>query len=120
MRNDINDLKPLKKWYKNNICLIGDAGHATTPNMGQGGAQAIEDAYYLSHLLEKSPRENVFQLFQQKRQAKVDSIVKQSWTTGKMAHWKYGKGIRNALLKRVPKTLLNKKMVEMYEIEKYP
>lgn len=119
LRNDINDLKPLKKWYKNNICLIGDAGHATTPNMGQGGAQAIEDAYYLSHLLEKSPRENVFQLFQQKRQAKVDSIVKQSWTTGKMAHWKYGKGIRNALLKRVPKTLLNKKMVEMYEIEKY-
>jgi 2-polyprenyl-6-methoxyphenol hydroxylase-like FAD-dependent oxidoreductase len=34
LKNDINDLKPLDKWYKDNICLIGDAGHATTPNMG--------------------------------------------------------------------------------------
>ena len=63
LRNDIYDLEPLLKWHKNNICLIGDAGHATTPNMGQGGAQAIEDAHYLSNLIVENSDENVFELF---------------------------------------------------------
>lgn len=119
IRNDINDLKPLKKWYKDNVCLIGDAGHATTPNMGQGGAQAIEDAYYLSHLLHNPSNENMFKAFQEKRQRKVNSVVSQSWTTGQMAHWKYGRGIRNFILKNIPKKLLNRKMIDMYQIEKY-
>ncbi|WP_109301237.1 FAD-dependent monooxygenase [Aquimarina sp. AU474] len=118
LRNDINDLKPLDNWSKGNICLIGDAGHATTPNMGQGGAQAIEDAYYLGNLIGKNPNQNVFELFQKKRQSKVNTIVKQSWTTGKMAHWKYGTNIRNFLLKHMPKKIMERKMMEMYHIEK--
>jgi len=86
--------------------------------MGQGGAQAIEDAYYLSRLIEINPNQNIFNLFQQKRQDKVNRIVKQSWTTGKMAHWKYGTNLRNFMLKNIPKKILEKKMMEMYEIEK--
>lgn len=118
LRNDINDLKPLENWCKNNVCLIGDAGHATTPNMGQGGAQAIEDAYYISNLIQENPTQNIFDLFQQKRQSKVNMIVKQSWTTGKMAHWGYGKSFRNFLLKNMPKKILENKMMKMYQIEK--
>ena len=118
LRNDINDLKPLKNWCKDTICLIGDAGHATTPNMGQGGAQAIEDAYYLSNLIANNPKQNIFKSFQKQRAPKVNSIVKQSWSTGKMAHWKYGTGIRNFLLKKLPKKFLEKKMMELFHIEK--
>ncbi|MBW1296982.1 FAD-dependent monooxygenase [Aquimarina litoralis] len=118
MRNDISDLKPLEVWHKNNILLIGDAGHATTPNMGQGGAQAIEDAYYLSELLKQESTKNIFEIFQQKREKKVHQIVKQSWNTGKMAHWKYGKGIRNFLLKNAPKKMIEKQMLTMYQIDK--
>ncbi len=118
MRNDISDLYPLEKWHENNICLIGDAGHATTPNMGQGGAQAIEDAHYLSSLIAKYPNENIFERFQQKRKKKVDDIARNSWVTGKMAHWKYGRGIRNFLLKNIPKKMVERKMMEMYHIEK--
>ncbi len=118
LRNDINDLTPLENWYVNTICLIGDAGHATTPNMGQGGAQAIEDAYYLSHFIEKYPDQNVFNLFQRKRQPKVNSIVKQSWTTGKMAHWNYGVSFRNFLLRNMPPKMLENKLMKMYQIEK--
>ncbi|MGL1888482.1 MAG: FAD-dependent monooxygenase [Reichenbachiella sp.] len=119
MRNDINDLKPLKNWHKDNICLIGDAGHATTPNMGQGGAQAIEDAYYLSHLIATKPDQNVFEAFQQQRNKKVKAIVQQSWTTGKMAHWKYGKGFRNFILKSIPNNIMVKKMIELYQIASF-
>ncbi len=118
LRNDINDLEPLQQWHKGHICLIGDAGHATTPNMGQGGAQAIEDAYYLSHMIHAYPDQNPFLLFQQKRQRKVNAIVKQSWTTGKMAHWSYGQHLRDFLLKHIPKTIVEKKIMEVYQIEK--
>lgn len=119
LKNDINDLKPLDKWYKNNVCLIGDAGHATTPNMGQGGAQAIEDAYYLSNLIKAENDKNIFELFYQRRRKKVKSIVQQSWSTGKLAHWKYGKNTRNFLLQKVPKKFIERKMIELYEIEKF-
>jgi 2-polyprenyl-6-methoxyphenol hydroxylase-like FAD-dependent oxidoreductase len=119
IKSDISDLKPLHKWYQNNICLIGDAGHATTPNMGQGGAQAIEDAFYLSNAIQTVSGEKAFELFQKRREKKVNGIVKQSWNTGKMAHWRYGKNIRNFVLQNMPKKIIEKKMIELYELEKF-
>ena len=117
VRNDIIDLALLDHWYHDNICLIGDAAHATTPNMGQGGAQAIEDAYYLSKMIANDQgNKHNFKIFEGKRKKKVTTIVNQSWSTGKMAHWKYGQGFRNFVLKRVPKKVLQKKMIEMYQI----
>jgi 2-polyprenyl-6-methoxyphenol hydroxylase-like FAD-dependent oxidoreductase len=37
-------------WYRGRVLLIGDAAHATTPHMGQGAAQAVEDAVVLGEL----------------------------------------------------------------------
>lgn len=118
LRNDISDLVRLEKWHHNNICLIGDAGHATTPNMGQGAAQAIEDAYYLSNLIAANPDKNIFAEFEQKRRKKVDMIVNQSWSTGQMAHWKRGRGFRNLLVKILPSSILEKKLMQVYTLEK--
>ncbi|HYI78870.1 MAG TPA: FAD-dependent monooxygenase, partial [Chryseolinea sp.] len=39
--NDIIDIKPLKRFAFERILLMGDAAHATTPNMGQGACMAI-------------------------------------------------------------------------------
>jgi len=119
IRNDITDLKPLINWHQNNICLIGDACHATTPNMGQGAAQAIEDAYYLSNLQNTKPYMNVFNQFQKKRQSKVNSIVNQSFFIGRIAHLKYAQGLRNIILKKIPRKLLMKEILKLYQIEKY-
>ncbi len=117
LKNDIFDLVPLDKWYHGNCCLIGDACHATTPNMGQGGAQAIEDAHYLSYLITQHPEKNTFGLFEALRKEKVNTIVRQSWTTGKLAHWKYGRRLRNILLASIPQSMLDQKMSEMYHVE---
>ena len=44
LRNDVYYLEPLPRWSRDRIVLLGDAAHATTPGVGQGAAQAIEDA----------------------------------------------------------------------------
>jgi 2-polyprenyl-6-methoxyphenol hydroxylase-like FAD-dependent oxidoreductase len=35
-------------WYRGRVVLIGDAAHATSPHLGQGAAQAVEDAVVLA------------------------------------------------------------------------
>ena len=40
-------------WHKGRVLLLGDAAHASTPFMGQGGAMAIEDAVVLKTLLQR-------------------------------------------------------------------
>jgi len=40
-----------EEWYTGRVLLIGDAAHASSPMMGQGGCMAIEDAYVLAEVL---------------------------------------------------------------------
>ncbi|MGB2926387.1 MAG: FAD-dependent urate hydroxylase HpxO [Limnothrix sp.] len=50
-RVEIHDIKPLAKLAKGRVALLGDAGHSTAPDLGQGGCQAMEDAYVLASSL---------------------------------------------------------------------
>ncbi|NND08694.1 MAG: NAD(P)-binding protein [Saprospiraceae bacterium] len=115
----IADLRPIKNWYKGNICLIGDAAHATTPNMGQGACQAIEDAHVLAECLDKFDTEKAFADFQKLRGAKVSKIVNTSWQIGRMAHWEnpIATRLRNQLMKMTPRNLSRKHSEKMFELE---
>ena len=109
------DLKPIKKWQNQNVCLIGDAAHATTPNLGQGACQAIEDAYILGKLLDNGMAiENTFEVYEKLRRKKAHNIVNTSWTVGKMAHIENRIAIwlRNFAMKNMPKSA-NKKQMDM-------
>lgn len=113
--NDIVDLKPINKWQDKNICLIGDAAHATTPNMGQGACQAIEDAYVLGKLLDEGIAfEETFEKYEKLRIKKAHKIVNSSWAFGKIAQIENGLGIwfRNKMMKIIPKSV-NKKQLDM-------
>lgn len=45
------DRQPSKTWFRGRVALLGDAAHATTPNLGQGACMAIEDAVVFAKCL---------------------------------------------------------------------
>ena len=51
LQTDLSDRDPLPGWSSGRITLLGDAAHPMTPDLGQGGAQAIEDGVALGSLL---------------------------------------------------------------------
>lgn len=51
-RVEIHDIEPFMTFYKGRVVLLGDAAHSTTPDIGQGGCQAMEDAIYLARALQ--------------------------------------------------------------------
>ena len=120
--SDIFDLKPIDKWQNENVCLVGDAAHATTPNLGQGACQAIEDAYVLGKLLDNGmPIENTFKAYEKLRRKKAHTIVNTSWTVGKMAHIENRLGIwlRNLVMKNMPKSANKKQMDMIFNLNYY-
>ncbi|MGD1859021.1 MAG: FAD-dependent urate hydroxylase HpxO [Leptolyngbyaceae cyanobacterium] len=50
-RLEISDLDPLPQLAKGRVVLVGDSAHASTPTLGQGGCQAMEDAEVLCRYL---------------------------------------------------------------------
>ncbi|TNE70724.1 FAD-dependent oxidoreductase [bacterium] len=118
LRNDISDLERIPVWHKNRMCLLGDAAHATTPNMGQGACQGIEDAFYIAQilLLESNP-EKAFTLFEKKRREKVDMVVNTSWKIGKAAHQPVSQFFLRSAFKIIPQSLVKKQMETLYEVE---
>jgi hypothetical protein len=116
--NEIIDLKPMEKWSARNLCLIGDAAHATTPNLGQGGCQAVEDAYVIGKLLETEKDWNkIFYQFEKIRKEKVNHIVKTSWILGKIAQWENFTGVRNFLFRNIPENVNQKQMERILKLE---
>ena len=117
--NDIVDIKPLRQFAFGNIVLMGDAAHATTPNMGQGACMAIEDAAILANAIAKYPTvEEAFIAFEKKRIQRTTSIVKNSWQLGRVAQLENRWLIkaRNALLRLTPPSVAEKQMKFLQEI----
>ena len=118
IRHDINDLKRLDTWHQSNVCLLGDAGHATTPNMGQGAGQGIEDAYYIGqYLSQNTSSDKAFIQFEKARRKKVDYVVNNSWMFGKMAHSYFGRIIMKAIMKLTPQKVLLKQLQTLYSVD---
>lgn len=88
IHSDIVDRPPTDIWSKGRIGLIGDAVHSTTPNLGQGGCVAIEDAVALARAMvtTASPAE-AFVAFKSERYKRTSAITNESWRLGKVAQW---------------------------------
>ncbi len=120
LRTDISDLKPLTQWSSGRIGLIGDAAHATTPNLGQGGAMAVEDALALADAFKiLGLNEAAWKRFEQLRRKKVDWTVSTSWFIGKICHVGNPllRSLRNMALKKTPDSVTKKQIQRFYSLD---
>jgi 2-polyprenyl-6-methoxyphenol hydroxylase-like FAD-dependent oxidoreductase len=86
LRSDLNDFEPIHNWSKGRVVLMGDAAHATTPNLGQGANQAMESAYCLAESLAVCPEiGEAFLRYENMRRPKAHLVTKRSWQFGKMS-----------------------------------
>jgi 2-polyprenyl-6-methoxyphenol hydroxylase-like FAD-dependent oxidoreductase len=78
-------------WFKNRVILIGDAVHATIPQLGQGAGLALEDAIVLAELLQTDMEvDAVFQRFMDRRFERCKMVVDASIQIGELEQleWK--------------------------------
>ncbi len=101
LKNDILDHEPRLPWHRGRVAMVGDAAHAVTPNFGQGGCLAIEDAVVLSRLLRplvedlrkrgsvasSSAIEKVFGAFANERFERCRWLAKKSNQMGNLGQW---------------------------------
>jgi 2-polyprenyl-6-methoxyphenol hydroxylase-like FAD-dependent oxidoreductase len=62
----------LDNWVQGRVVLIGDAAHATSPNMAEGASMALEDALVLTRMLAThgSPADGL-SAFSERRRARI-------------------------------------------------
>jgi FAD-dependent urate hydroxylase len=69
----------LDRWTRERVVLIGDAAHATSPNMAQGAAMALEDALVLTDCLRKiSAIPDAIAAFEARRRPRTDWVRAQT------------------------------------------
>lgn len=105
LQNDISDLPALPTWVNHRVALLGDAAHAMTPNLGQGGCQAIEDALVLAKSFQHyDDVPSALIAYQQARKRYVEDIVAQSRTIGTLLtlNSRLLSTVRNVALARLP------------------
>jgi FAD-dependent urate hydroxylase len=92
------DMPRVRRWYRDNMIIIGDAAHATSPAAGQGAAMALEDAVVLAQCLRDVP-DQAFPTFEGLRRERVERVVKAgARSSNAKAAGPVGRVVRDAVL----------------------
>ena len=119
IKNEVMDFAPLPQWHRGRICLIGDAAHASTPYMGQGGCQAVEDAFTLALAMQRHPENpaEAFAAMQQLRRTKARHIVRTSRLLGRVGYLAGAAGLlRNFAMRATPQWVTERQFCGVYAL----
>lgn len=120
LQNDCYDREPERGWSENRVCLMGDAAHPTTPNMGQGGCLALEDAVVLTRKLQNASEPSIaFREFERSRYSRAKLVNRRSLLVGRIGQWQnpFLVQTRNFLAKHTPKKMMEQGLDEFYGYE---
>ena len=100
VQSDVIDRPPSAQWGEGRVTLLGDAIHPTTPNLGQGACQALEDAVALADCFRgRTAVEESLRVYEERRKARTRMVTERSWQLGRMLQWEnpVASWMRNAL-----------------------
>jgi 2-polyprenyl-6-methoxyphenol hydroxylase-like FAD-dependent oxidoreductase len=119
VRTDLFDFPPMSAWSRHNVVLLGDAAHAMTPNLGQGGAQAVEDAFVLAEQFgQASSVAEALENYERIRVPKAKWIVKTAWSFGRISHWRnpWARRARDEAIRWTPSSISQKQLDKLYSL----
>jgi 2-polyprenyl-6-methoxyphenol hydroxylase-like FAD-dependent oxidoreductase len=107
------DRPPARSWGRGRMTLLGDAIHPTTPNLGQGGCLAMEDAMILARCFEKyGPNESALRRYERHRYKRTTTLSRYSRYYGNVGQWEnvWARGMRRTALALIPEALAQRVM----------
>ena len=120
LRNDIYDLVPLPPIVQGRVALLGDAAHATTPNLGQGACQAIEDSVVIAACLKTAERVEPGLLeYEGRRLPRVTQVYRRSRNIGVVAQLQNRAAcwLRNCIMRTAPNEAALRQMQSLVGVE---
>ncbi len=88
-RLDVYDRPPTSRWGEGRVTLLGDAAHPMAPNVGQGAAQAAEDAVVLARCLRAATDvPAALRAYEAQRMGRTAAMIKESRTVGTLGQWR--------------------------------
>lgn len=115
----IMDLEPINSYNFNRVLIIGDAAHATTPNMGQGACMAVEDVCVLVDELKNNPDNIIlcFENYNKRRLKRTQYIIHTSRLAGKVAQLenKFLTSVRNFAFRQLPTSIAQSPLDDLLE-----
>jgi len=124
-RLPIEDLdRPLSAFHRGRCVLLGDAAHAMTPDLGQGGNQAMEDAADLTARLHAQLADGpnapagvaaALDAYDRARRGRTQAVAARARSVGRVAQARgfLSAPLRNALLRVTPSAAVARQLDEL-------
>jgi 2-polyprenyl-6-methoxyphenol hydroxylase-like FAD-dependent oxidoreductase len=116
---DIYDRPPVPRWSSGRAVLVGDAAHPSTPNLGQGTCQALEDAVVLGRLLAGHDVPEALARYEKIRRPRADGLAKQSRMLGRLGKWgnPLACRLRDAMIRHAPAGPRLRQLAQMFAFD---
>jgi 2-polyprenyl-6-methoxyphenol hydroxylase-like FAD-dependent oxidoreductase len=102
------------------VTLVGDAAHPSTPNLGQGACQAIEDAVVLARCLgDGSDLDLALREYERRRRRRANAMAREARRMGRVGQLKNPLvcWVRDRMIARTPKRLQLRHLDWMFAFE---
>jgi len=122
IRNAAYDRPAAARWGEGRVTLLGDAAHPMTPNLGQGGCVAVEDAAVLARCLAKyEDAPTALRAYESARRTRAARVASYSRRYGVLGQWQSPAAtrLRARLLSYVPESFGRRLLSLIFDYDAY-
>ena len=120
LKNGARDCPPLRHWGREMVTLLGDAAHPCTPNLGQGGCMALEDALVLAKCVKRETSlPAALRRYETLRSHRTKHIQKRSLRIGQIGQWQNSVFVtgREIVTRMLPSAIIERNLRRVYSYQ---
>ena len=117
LKHPAYDVAPLRRWSSRRVTLLGDAAHPCTPNLGQGGCMALEDALVLAKCFaNESSVETALSRYEYLRRTRTRHVQQRSLLMGHIGQWENQLAVksRGLVTRLLPARIFERNLTRLY------